>query len=112
MPWLPPQLEAASSHPPPATGKPASLGTRQERYKVLLSCAFLNTDGASTGNKARGNSETDRARIGTLNLQAGVNPTDNLEFNLNGWYASYQTEFDNFLGGVERGFFAGPKTSF
>ena len=80
----------------------ASLGASGERYNTLLGGSYFETRGASAGSYWRGNTEDDGARIGTLNLKAGVQPAENLEFNLNGWYAKDDAEFDDFVGGIQK----------
>lgn len=80
----------------------ASLGASGERYNALLGGSYFETRGASAGSYWRGNTEDDGTHIGTLNLKAGVQPVENLEFNLNGWYAQDDTEFDDFVGGIQQ----------
>jgi vitamin B12 transporter len=80
----------------------ASVGSRGQRYDILLSASHLETEGISAGSEERGNDENDGARNTTLMLKGGIQPLDNLEFNIVGRYVDEQNEFDDFFGGFER----------
>lgn len=80
----------------------ANLGSQGEGYDILVSGSHLETDGISAGSEERGNDENDGARNTTLMLKGGVQPLDNLAFNIVARYVDEQNEFDDFFGGTER----------
>lgn len=86
-----------------ATGQVlGSLGSRGDGYHVRAAGTYFETSGISSGARSRGNNERDGARIGSFNLTAGLEPTDNLELDLVGGYSEDTSDFDDFVGGLER----------
>ncbi len=79
-----------------------SFGAHNDGYDVLAAGTYYETDGQSSGAEWRGNREDDGARVGQFSLKAGVRPSESLEFDIVGYYNDDNTEFDDFVGGLEK----------
>jgi len=75
----------------------ASASGGSKRYDLALSGAYFSTDGISSASEARGNTETDPYRNGTVGATAAFRPFDNLELTLTGRWQRAKLDTDGFV---------------
>ncbi|UZE96470.1 TonB-dependent receptor plug domain-containing protein [Alkalimarinus alittae] len=77
-----------------------SINAGTENYNYALSGTLLNSNGISTANEERGNTEKDGYENATINFKGGIQVLDNLSVDLVLRYLDADVETDAFMGGV------------